>query len=829
MSPGISWLDIKLGIRMLAKYPGLALVGGLGMAVAIAIGAGSFAFFYSAMYPDIPLDDGDRIVALENWDVVASNEERQSLHDLHEWRRELKSVQDVGAFRTVGRNFFTGAGAGEAVPVAEMTASGFAVARVAPLLGRPLVDEDEQKGAAPVVVIGHDVWKTRFEGDPRIVGRQVRIGTMPHTVVGVMPEGFAFPMNHRFWIPLRADPRDYERGKGPEIYIFGRLAPGATTEQARAELATLGRRAAAAFPRTHERLRPQVLPYTYPLMDIQDVSLSQVALMQLMISLLLVVVCVNVSILVYARTATRQGEIAVRSALGASRRRIVAQLFAEALVLSAGAAVVGLLLAQVGLRQANAIMDQETGSAPFWVDYGLDLATVLYVVGLTLLAAVIVGVLPALQATGSRLQSSLRQMGGGTGLRLGRTWTVLIVAQVAIAVSALPAAVGTGWKQIRHATTQPRYAADEYLAAWLSEDRDTPAGVDAQAWHNEANARYGARLAELVRRLEAEPGVSAVTFASNAPGGPAEAPVRVDGVPAPAESPNGVAVQSTRVNAGYFDALRVPLLAGRPFGAGDLVDSAGTVIVSRTFVQRVLGGGNALGRRIHYAPAVDEDDPDAVARPARWYEIVGVVEDLQVNPMDPELIVPAVFHATTPAQVYPAFLAVHVRGRAPADFAARLREITASVDPVLKLGPTRALDDIDRQAKAALRLVGLILGLVTLSVLLLSAAGIYALMSFTVTRRRREIGIRAALGADPRRLLRGIFSRSVRQLALGLGVGVAFAVLLEVLTRGGLMDGKGTVLLPAVAALMLGVGLLAAVGPARRGLRIQPMDALRAE
>ncbi|HYR07194.1 MAG TPA: ABC transporter permease [Longimicrobium sp.] len=810
------------------KYPGLALVGGLGMAVAIAIGAGSFAFFYSGLYPTIPLDEGHRIVALENWDVKASNEERQSLHDFAEWRREMKSVQDVAAFRTVGRNLFTGQGAGEPVPVAEMTASGFSVARVAPLLGRPLLDEDEREGAPRVLVIGYEVWKTRFEGDPGIIGREVRVGTAQHTIVGVMPEGFAFPVNHRFWAPLRADPQDYARGQGPEIYVFGRLAPGATREQAQAELTTLGRRAAAAFPRTHERLRPQVLPYTYPLMDIQDVTLAEVGLMQLMVSLLLVVVCVNVSILVYARTATRQGEIAVRSALGASRRRIVSQLFAEALVLSAGAAVVGLLLAQVVLWQAAAIMEQEDAGTPFWTDYALDLPTVLYVVGLTLLAAVIVGVLPALQATGKRLEASLRQMGGGTGMRLGRTWTVLIVAQVAIAVSALPAAMGTGWKQIRHATTQPRYAADEYLAAWLSEDREIPADADREVWQREADARYGARLEELVRRLQAEPGVAGVTFASSTPGGEPGSTIRVDGVPAPAESPSGHAVQSTRVNAGYFDALGVPLLAGRPFGARDLVDSAGAVIVTRTFVEQVLGGGSALGRRIRYAPPA-EDDEDAEVRPARWYEVVGVVEDLHVNAMDPELISPAVFHPLAPAQAYPAFLVVHVRGRAPADFAPRLREIMAAVDPMLKLSPTRSLDGIDRQEKEALRLVALVVGMVTLAVLLLSAAGIYALMSFTVTRRRREIGIRAALGADPGHLLRGVFSRSVRQLALGLGVGIGVAVLLEVLTQGGVMDGKGAVLLPAVAMLMLGVGMLAAIGPARRGLRIQPMDALRQE
>lgn len=828
MTLGISWLDIKLGARMLVKYPGLALVGGLGMAVAIAIGAGSFAFFYSHLYPDIPLPDGNRIVALENWDVRANNEERQSLHDYAEWRRDLKTVQPVGAFRTVGRNLITGEGSPEAVPVAEMTASGFRVAQVAPLLGRPLVDEDERKGAPPVVVIGHEVWKTRFDGDPEVVGREVRLGNTVHTIVGVMPEKFGFPVNHRFWVALRADPRDHERGKGPEIHVFGRLAAGATRAQAQAELATLGRRTAAAFPRTHERLRPQVLPYTYPLMDIQDVGLAEVGLMQLMLSLLLVVVCVNVSILVYARTATRQGEIAVRTALGASRRRIVSQLFAEALVLSAGAAVVGLGLAQVGLRQGNAIMEQEVGGAPFWVDYGLEPATVAYVVGLTLLAAVIVGVLPALQATGPRLQSSLRQLGGGTGMRLGRTWTVLIVAQVAIAVAALPAAVGAGWKQMRHATTQPRFAAGEFLGAWTSFDQEAAAAAAAENPGQPSAVRFGAALTDLVRRLEAEPGVSAVTFASAPPQGEAETALRVEGLPAPPESPNGHPVRTTRVDAGYFDALGVRLLAGRPFAAGDLADSVGTVIVNRTFVERVLGGGNALGRRIRYAPAFDDDRPDE-ARPARWYEIVGVVDDLHQNAMAPELVPAGVYTAGAAGQVFPAFLTVRVRGMAPAAFAGRLRELTLAVDPTLRLSPARTLDDLDRQEKAALRLVSLALGLIMVSVLLLSAAGIYALMSFTVTRRRREIGIRSALGAEPERVLRGIFSRAAGQLGVGLGVGVGAAVLLELMSGGGVMDGKGLVLLPAVAVLMLIVGLLATVGPARRGLRIQPMDALRQE
>ncbi|HLM66636.1 MAG TPA: ABC transporter permease, partial [Longimicrobium sp.] len=422
MKTAISWIDVRLGVRMLWKNPALTIVGGLAMALAIAIGAGVFGFSWSLLYPRLPLDEGDRIVALENWNIRGEDPLRRSLHDFVEWRQELRMVREVSAFRTVSRNLIAPDGTAEPVRVAEMSASGFRVARVAPALGRPLVEEDERPGAPPVVVIGHDVWRTRFGGDPRVVGRTVRLGNTVHTVAGVMPRGFAFPVNHAYWIPLRHSPTDHPRGEGPELFIFGRLAPGASGEQAQAELDAVGRRTAAAHPQTHADARPQVLNYTYPVTGIQDLPLWEATLMQALVSLLLVVVAVNVAVLIYARTATRRGEIAIRTALGASRRRIVAQLFAEALVLSAAAAAVGLLLAGAGLRMVHGIMKLEDPNASaFWMDFGLRPATVLYVVGLTVLATVIAGVLPALGATGRRVQDSLRQLGGGTGLRLGRT------------------------------------------------------------------------------------------------------------------------------------------------------------------------------------------------------------------------------------------------------------------------------------------------------------------------------------------------------------------------------------------------------------------------
>jgi predicted permease len=823
MSARISWLDVKLAVRMLVKHPGLTLVGGLGLAVGVAISAGFFSAMAALEYPVLPLDEGDRIVALENRDAAVNDEERRSLHDFVAWRGELRSVRDLGAFRWVERNLVTGEGPPEPVRVAEMTAAGFRVARVPPLLGRPRVEEDEVKGAPPVVVIGHDVWQDRFAGDPAVVGRDVRLGGAMHTVVGVMPEGFAFPMSQSWWTPLRADPSGHGRREGPEIFIFGRLAPGATLEEAQAELATIGRRTAAAFPETHARLRPVVMPYTRSLTDMQGgAEIWELARMQLLTSLLLLVIALNVAVLVYARTAMRQTEIAVRSALGASRRRIMGQLFVEALVLSLGAAAAGFALAQYAVRVGMDLFyvsEMEGARPPFWLDYGLRPSAILFTLGLAVLAAVIVGVLPALQVTG-RLRSRLSELGGGTGLRLGRTWTALIVAQVAISVAVLPATVNLGWFAIRAAATQPTFPAERFLTTRVERDQEALAAPGG------GTVRSGDRLAELMSRLDAEPAVSGVTYRAHLPG--REGKVEVAGVPAPAESPSGHRVESTGVHPGYFDIFGARLLTGRRFEPADLGEEATAVVVSQAFVRRVLGGGDALGRRIrHVAPG--QAAASAEVETGRWFEVVGVVEDLEANPVDPEMVTPRVYYPVAPGRVQAVTLAVRLHGSTPPDFTGKLRGIAAAVDPSLRLGTVASMAGGDLVDRVSSRGVGVLVVLVLLSVFLLSAAGIYALMSFAVTQRRKEIGIRTALGAHPLQVLRSVFARAAGQLTLGLATGVAAATLLEGLTGGGLMSGRGAVILPALATAMGVVGLLAALGPARRGLGIQPSEALRAD
>jgi putative ABC transport system permease protein len=383
-------LDMRLGFRMLVKYPGLTIVGGLAMAFAIWIGVVMFQLVGLVLYPSLPLPDGDRIVQLRNWDAVANGPDSRALHDFRVWREALQSVTDVGAFSDATRNLvIDGADAG-LVEVAEITATAFRVAPDPPLLGRTLGPADEQAGAPPVVVLGYDVWRTRFSGDHGVLGRNVQLGDSHATVVGVMPEGYAFPVAHDVWMPLRLDDMSIAPRSGAGVTIFGRLAPGASYRKAQAELSTLGQRAAVDYPDTHAHLRPQVRPYAKLLEDPQGIDLVAFLLMYAFVIMLLVMICGNVALLLFARAATREGEIVVRSALGASRMRIGVQLFIEALVLGMVAAAVGLAAAHVTLqRWGMEYLEANLGRLPFWLDVALTPAAVIWALLLTLLGAAV--------------------------------------------------------------------------------------------------------------------------------------------------------------------------------------------------------------------------------------------------------------------------------------------------------------------------------------------------------------------------------------------------------------------------------------------------------
>lgn len=824
--PAFSALDFTLAWRMLLRYPGLSLVSVLGMAVGITIAAGAFTIVSMMMGTKLPLPDGDRLVSLVNWDASTNNRELRLLYDLGAWR-DATSIEDFGVSRNVQRNLIVGGRPPEVVMVAEISASAFRAARVGAYRGRTLLPEDQRAGAPDVIVIGHHEWVRRFGADPDIVGQSVALGATAYTIVGVMPEGFGFPAYHSFWIPWRLDAAAYAPRSGPSINVFGRLAPRATFESAEAELTVLSRRLAAASPATHEHLRPQVMAYAQAFSEIDDAE-DALALygMEMAIVLLLVLVCVNVAILVYARTATRQGEIAVRAALGASRSRIVAQLFVEALMLAGVSAAIGIGSTAVALRYIEGAMLTMVGRSPFWFSLQLQPGTVLYVVGLTLFAAAIVGVAPALKATGRHVHTRLQTLSPGSGARMqmGRMWTTLIVAQVAFTVAILPMATYFAWSSLK-IHSGGGYATAEFLDASLSLDRTaaSPAGAGDKTFA----ARYGNALAEIERRLKEDARVRDVTFSLTSPGRELFAVLEAEGVQVEGTT-RGTPVRFNRVTPNFFSAFDVPVSIGRGLTAADAsADAAVTpgVLVSRGLVDQVFGGANPLGRRIRY---VDSNASGNVAL-ERWYEIVGVVPDFPVpGPLDDESE-GRVYHAVAASDLYPARLNVRVRTGDPAALADPLRELSASIDPEMLLIDVSTADIALQKVQGLMRLMGVSLTLVILSVILLSSAGIYSLMSFTVARRRREIGIRAALGASRNRILVSIFSRVLAQLGAGAVLGLIAAVTLQQILEGDILRNYRAMLLPIVVLLMTTIGVVATIGPVRQGLRIQPTEALREE
>jgi len=838
-----SRLDFLLAWRMMLRYPGLSIVAVFGMTVGIALAAAAFAIVSALMQATLPLPEGDRIVSLISADAVTGLREARMLHDVRSWRR-MTSVEDVGLTRTVQRNLIVEGRPPDEVTVAEISASAFRVTRVPALRGRYLLPEDEQQGAPDAIVIGHDEWVKRFDADPNIIGRSLQLGSTAYAIVGVMPEGFSFPLFHGYWIPSRLDASVYEPRTGPGVNVFGRLANGSTFQQAQAEIAAL-RASTPSTPSTpgtsgtSGTLISRVVPYTYAFTDMDDPENAlSLYLMQIAIVLLLVVVCVNVAILVYARTATRLGEIAVRGALGASRRRIVAQLFVEAMMLSGVSAVAGIGLAAVALRQLQGSMLIVAGRVlPFWMSLELSMDDVIYVTALAVVSASIIGIIPALKATSARVHMRLQTLSPGSGSRMvmGRVWATLIVAQVALTVMVLPASMFHAWTALRFRTGDPGFAAGEFLTTQLVLDRATAAATGDG--DREFTERFATIHRELDRRMREVATVSEVTFSMAGIGEERAVVVEIEGQPVPVDpvdygmaagTKRGHLVWFNRVATNFFDAFDVPIIMGRALQPSDTGTAASAVLINRTMVDTVFGGVNPLGARVRYVGRSSEArERDVVFD--RWYEIVGVVPDFPTTrSLDPRPV-SRLYHAAAFGDVQPAEIAIRIRSADPTAFAGTLREIGASVDPNVQVRDIVTAESILMREQGLMRLIGTAIVTVMLSVIVLAAAGIYALMSFTVAQRKREIGIRAALGANRNRLLAGIFARAIGQIAAGVAVGLLGAFALENVLQGEMFQGRGAVLIPLVMLVMAIVGMIAVVGPARRGLSIQPTEALREE
>jgi putative ABC transport system permease protein len=839
MRIGLSWVDFKLGFRMLYRYPMLTVVGSLAMAVAIAVGAGTFEVITRVTYPSLPLRGGDRIVGLNYWDRAESGARPASPYDVLNWREGLRTVEDIGAFRLVQRNLIVGEQVGEPVDAAEISAAAFRVTGVPPLMGRALVDEDESPQSPAVVVLGNRLWKIRFGADPAVIGRVVRLGATQATVVGVMPEGFAFPVRQNLWTPLRVRELPQEPGRGPLLRVFGRLAPGIKLPEAQAELTTFGSRVAEQFPQQYENLQPRVLPYAESIFGIPQDLLVRAGIHSINAfgALFLVVVCGNVALLMFARAATREREILVRRALGAARSRIVMQLFAEALVLAAIAAVLGLTATDFALKWALAAMSTEAEGWPFWLEGGLSATTLTYSAWLTVLAAVVAGVVPALKITRTNMEGGLRQASAGAGgIRMGGMWTGVIVAQIAGTVLFTAVAYVVERQAAGIASAKAAFPAEEYLAVRLEMDRDGLTEERASTVDESFLRRYEATARELEQRVAADASVAGVTLAERLPLMPSDGgTIELDDA-GPSESVTGreFFVTTTAVDPDFFDVFQTPVLAGRGFAPQDTAAGANTVVVNQLFVNQILAGRNAVGRRIRY----QAEDSAANKAPGPWFEIIGVVRDLVPAPEAPmSLDNPAkrlVYHtlASNRTQSYPLYLATHVRSGDPTSVLPTLRRMAAEINPGLRLSDIQRLDQgTSSDARAWNGFADFIL-LVSAIALVLSLAGIYAIASFTVSRRTREIAVRVALGAQVSNVVANVFRGPFVQVAMGIAVGCTMMGALVAVSMRDSDVGIGTVtrhaaLLFGYGTIMMGVCALACIGPLLRVCRVEPTELLR--
>ena len=813
---------------MLVKYPGLTIIGGLAMAFGIWFGAVAFQMFDVISSTKLPLPDGDRIVKIQNLDLKTTQDEDRVLYDYQLWRT-ARSITDIGAYRHKSVNLVSTVSSAAPVVAAEITASAFRIAPARPVLGRVLNESDESAGAPPVVVLGYDVWTRRFESDPNIIGRNVQLGSGFATVVGVMPEGYAFPIAHEMWLPLRTDVAGVEPRRGIPIIVFGRLANGMTIENAQAEITTIGQRLAAEHPTTHAQIQPHVIPYAQGGVTNTD-QLQVMALTYAFVVALVVVVCSTVALLLFARAAARETELLVRSALGASRRRIVTQLFAEALVLAGVATVVGLAMAQLALsRLGRPYIEANYDLLPFWYNFNLSPKTILYALSLAVIGAVVAGVVPARKITRG-LGTRLRAGTSGGGVSFGGVWTAVIVVQVALTVMFPAVVMLVRSESNRIASKDAGFPTQEYLGVKVA--IDGPSGETMTPEMTAAlSARFSTSMETLRQRLEAEPGVAGVTFTSALPQDyHAERRISVESLPDSAL----FWVSTAQVDPGYFNVLQAPIIQGRGFTSGDLSPDARVVIVDRGFADLVMPGRNVIGQRVRISTTTQVDSNWAELP---WYEIVGVVKELGMATALERSRTAGVYRPIVPGSR--TTLSILVRGRGdPLAIGPRVRDLAAAVDPALRI---EQLTRLDQMITPLLWFLGLwqkiIMGMTAVA-LLLSLSGIYAVLSFIVARRTREVGVRVALGASARRVVTALFRRPMIHVSLGVIAGTILIAVAAIAVQHteefsgipprGLTGGE-IALLAGYGTLMLGVCALACIVPAVRALRVQPMEALRAE
>jgi predicted permease len=787
LSRSIAAVELRLTARRLRTRPFVTAATLLTLSVGIGMATLGFTMLDAVLFSRLPFPNGERFVLVEAFTEPDGERARIEAARRDAIARHADAFEHVGAFRGADLNLLLPSGDVAPVRGAFITPASLAALPYAPVAGRLLHADDGVRGAAPAVVIRESLWKRHFSADPAIVGRRATISGVSRTIVGVMPDAFEFPSSGEVWLPLQAD---------DNAHTFGVLREGREPAAATAQVAALSRQFEIDAPASR-RLRVAVTPF------VEAVSRGLEVLGSLIVSalvLVLVVIAANVSNLVLAGTLARSRELAVRTALGASRGRLIAQVFAEVFVVSAAAAAMGL----AGSMAVLAWVRDTVTDMPFWVDFRASPRTMAFAAGASVLAALVAGIAPALKATRRDVAGALAASSRTSAAGFGRTATAMIAAQVALSIALLNGALVVARGVAGYMKPPLRIAASEVLTARVWAER----AFDAE------------RLLDAVSTV---PGVVATGAASSLPGlSPATSMIVVQPADGSAAGPARPA-PIVAVRGAFFAALGAGATAGRLFAPADFAPNAAPVaIVNEPFVRKFFGGATPIGARVRSIPE------DASAPEEAWREIVGVVPDLGLSAGDANMA--AGYYTPMPASGMHQ-LAVRTSGDAR-QLAGAVRLAIARVDPAIQIRDVEPLTDVGKEDRAVFAGISTGLGALGAMALVLSVMGTYAILSLAVTQRTREIGIRVALGATRLRVLRAIIGRVAVAPAIGAAAGILLGHTL-VAARGifafRLPDSAGPWGLPALGVLMVAAGVAAAWVPARRALRVAPAEALRAE
>jgi len=800
------WQDTRLSIRSLLRSPGFTTVAVLCLAVGIAATASIFTMVRSTLVRPLPYRDADRLVAI--YTAMTDRGERGvniSYHDYDAWRSQNRTFEDVGAW-TWSTITFSSADEAERVESALVTANLFPILGVAPVLGRNFLPEEEQPGTR-VVMLSHGLWQRRFGGDRDIVGRTVRVNAVDHTVVGVMPPGFAFPAFGVAWRPF---PNDLQNDPGNRFYAgsIGRMKAGVALTTAASDLESIMRRQEERYPAAYENFAADAVSLRDDLVG----DLRRPLLIFLgAVTLVLLIVCANVANLLLARSATRERDLGVRVALGAGRKRIFGHVLLESLVLALAGGLLGALLTPWGVKLLALTFPQDV---PFYISLQVDGWIIAFVAGLVGASAILMGVIPSFRATAIDVSSALREgsRSGAGGTRTSRARSLLVVSELALSVVLLVGAVLLIRSYSALTSTQLGFVEDGALAVRVSLP---PAEYRERA----KRIVYWERAYE---RLATIPGVEMVGSAEGIPfsGWQVESSVSIAGRP-PSRSETESNVHYQNVSPDYLAAIGTRVVAGRGFTSADRDSVNMVVVINETFARTRFVGVDPIGQRIKWG-GPDSEWP--------WMTIVGVVSDFRHWRL-PEPVRPAFF---TPQLALPSLSQTLVLRTSLPNPRSLEQDVRAVLRELDRDAPAYQVQTFKQVVAASLwrqRLQQNVLGIFAVMALVLASLGVYGVISHGVAQRTRELGVRIALGASRREVATLILSQGSRLAFVGITIGlvVAFAlrgVVKQLLYGVQPFDALTFTVVPTVLVL---VALLASLIPALRATRVDPAVAMRAE